>query len=105
SRKRGDKEIHGFQGFSQGKRKGREGLQGVGGAVGGQVRQGVEHLGDEEGQGDHPLRIHPPYHYHRHELRAQTPTLPAPQPRLMFPSNIGKFTLPDRGFWFLGLHI
>nr|ABF70057.1 hypothetical protein MA4_54N07.44 [Musa acuminata] len=77
---------HGCQGFAQREREGREGVQGFGGGVvGGQVREGVEHLGDEEGQGDHPLRLHPPHHRHRYELRAQTPALSAPQPRLTSP--------------------
>ncbi|RYR23846.1 hypothetical protein Ahy_B02g057344 isoform B [Arachis hypogaea] len=34
-------------------------------------------MGDEEGQGYHPLWIHPFRHHHRHELQTKTLTLSA----------------------------
>ncbi|RYR19678.1 hypothetical protein Ahy_B03g064548 isoform B [Arachis hypogaea] len=40
-------------------------------------------MGHEEGQGYHPLRIHPFRHHHWHELRTKTPTLSASQPCLI----------------------
>jgi hypothetical protein len=42
----------------------------------------VDHVGDEEGQGGGPLRLHPLRHPRRHELRAQAPPRPAPLPHL-----------------------
>lgn len=71
--------IHGVQGFFEGKGQGGEG---IGRAIDGEEREKVEHLGDEKGEGDHPLRLHPSHHHHRRELRAEAPALAAPQPRL-----------------------
>lgn len=78
----------GFEGVSKGwQRKGRQEISGGGrggefGGGGGEVRQGVEHLGHEEGQSRHSLWLHPHGYHHRHELGAQAISLSAPQPRM-----------------------
>ena len=55
------------------------------------MREGVDELDAEESQGDHPLRLHPFRHHHRHELRPQALPLSAPQPRLIW-SLLVEFT-------------
>lgn len=67
--------IRGFEDLSQG--------QGGRGAIGGEAREGVEHLSDEEGEGDCPLWLHPPRYLHQQELGAQPPNLSAPLPGLI----------------------
>lgn len=50
----------------------------VGGEHGGEVREGVEHLGYEEGESGGANRIHPFDYCRRHELRSEAVSLPAP---------------------------
>ena len=47
-----------------------------------QDAQGVAHVGAQEGQDRHALRLHSAHHLHRHEHRPQAPALATPQPRL-----------------------
>lgn len=77
--------VHGVEGREcegEGEVVGIEGVEGGGKDVCGEVREGVEHVDDEEGEGRSSLGLHPARHRHRHELGAQAPALPAPQPRL-----------------------
>lgn len=68
---------------------GREGEDPSGwdGVAGEEHGAGVEHVGDEEGQGGGPLWLHPLRHPRRHELRAQAPSCTAPLPHLGRPDR------------------
>lgn len=63
------KEINGAQGIVEGEGEG----EGQGEERRRWVREvceGVDDVGGEVGEGGDPLRIHPPHHRHRYELRA-----------------------------------
>ena len=64
-RERGLNWNDGVEGDIEGDRQGDEGIEAVGG---GEVREGVDELDDEESQGYHSLRLHPSRHLHRHEF-------------------------------------
>ncbi|RYQ92961.1 hypothetical protein Ahy_B09g099208 isoform B [Arachis hypogaea] len=55
-------------------------------------------MGDEEGQGYYPLRIHPSRHHHRYELRTKTPALSASQPCLIL--HLSELNRIDQAFLF-----